>query len=55
MTRNGRDLASHGVMVVRLRNEHIAEQPDGAWSLIVEAVDGAMRVKNVLRESRPSP
>ncbi|HEU4886554.1 MAG TPA: hypothetical protein VFV49_01615 [Thermoanaerobaculia bacterium] len=35
--------------------KHLAEQPDGAWSLIVQAVDEAMRVKMMLRESRPSP
>jgi very-short-patch-repair endonuclease len=34
-------LAAHGITVVRLRNEYIAEQPDGAWSLIVAAVDFA--------------
>ena len=38
-----RKLTTHGVTVVRLRNEHIDEQPDGAWSLIVAAVDEAMR------------
>ena len=48
-------LATHGVTVVRLRNEHIGEQPDGAWSLIVAAVDEAIRVRSVQRESRPSP
>ncbi len=49
-----RILAALGVTVLRLRNEHIDEQPDGAWSLIVAAVDEA-RAKVVLRESRPSP
>ncbi|HEU4889251.1 MAG TPA: endonuclease domain-containing protein, partial [Thermoanaerobaculia bacterium] len=49
------DLTAYGVTVLRLRNEHIAEQPDGAWSMIVEAVEEAIRVKNVSRESRPSP
>ncbi|HEX8411232.1 MAG TPA: endonuclease domain-containing protein [Thermoanaerobaculia bacterium] len=34
-------LAKKGVTVLRLRNEHIAEQPDGAWSLIVDAVQRA--------------
>jgi very-short-patch-repair endonuclease len=51
-----RCLAMHRVAVVRLRNEHIDEQPDGAWSLIVAAVDEAMRARsNLFRESRPSP
>jgi very-short-patch-repair endonuclease len=34
-------LASRGITVVRLRNEHIVEQPYGAWSLIVDAVERA--------------
>jgi very-short-patch-repair endonuclease len=38
-------LAAYGVTVVRLRNEHIDEQPDGAWSLIVAAVDEATSVR----------
>jgi very-short-patch-repair endonuclease len=50
-----RRLAALGVTVVRLWNQYIYEQPDGAWSTIVAAVDEAMRVKGVLRESRPSP
>jgi very-short-patch-repair endonuclease len=51
-----RTLAAHGVRVVRLRNEHIDEQADGAWSVIVAAVDEAIRVRKLLlRESRPSP
>jgi very-short-patch-repair endonuclease len=52
--RRTRILATYGVTVVRLRNEHIDEQPDGAWSLIVAAVDEA-RAKGMWRESRPSP
>ena len=49
-------LAAYGVTVVRLRNEYIDEQPDGAWSVIVAAVEEAMRARNTgLRESRPSP
>ena len=52
--RRTRILNAYGVTVVRLRNEHIDEQPDGAWSLIVAAVDEA-RAKGVRRESRPSP
>ena len=52
--RRTRILAAHGVTVVRLRNEHIDEQPDGAWSLIVAAVDEA-RAQGMGRESRPSP
>jgi very-short-patch-repair endonuclease len=43
--RRTRILAAYGVTVVRLRNKHIDEQPDGAWSLIVAAVDEAMRVR----------
>jgi very-short-patch-repair endonuclease len=35
-------LGAHGVTVVRIRNEHIYEQPDGAWSMIVAAVEEAM-------------
>jgi very-short-patch-repair endonuclease len=49
-----RFLLARGVTVLRLRNEHIDEQPDGAWSLIVAAVDEA-RSNVVWRESRPSP
>ena len=52
--RRTRILAAYGVTVVRLRNEHIDEQPDGAWSLIVAAVHEA-RSKVMGRESRPSP
>ena len=40
-------LNARGISVLRLRNEHIDEQPDAAWDLIVDAVK--------LRESRPSP
>ena len=43
-----RILAARGVTVVRLRNEHIDEQPDGAWSLIVAAVDEAMLRSKVM-------
>ena len=50
-----RKLAACGVTVVRLRNDHIDEQADGAWSLIVAAVEEAMRVRSPHRESRPSP
>ena len=46
--RRTRFLAARGVTVLRLRNEHVDEQPDGAWDLIVDAVER-------LRESRPSP
>jgi len=46
--RRSRFLAARGVSVLRLRNEYIDEQPDGAWDLIVDRVER-------LRESRPSP
>ena len=36
-------LAAFGIAVLRLRNEHIMEQPDGAWALIVDAVAEAQR------------
>jgi very-short-patch-repair endonuclease len=42
-------LATRGIAVVRLLNDYIDEQPDGAWDSIV------MAVEEVLRESRPSP
>ena len=45
-------LEQRGIMVLRLRNEHIREQPDGAWSLIVDAVESA---KQRRPELRPSP
>ncbi|MFL6246819.1 MAG: endonuclease domain-containing protein [Thermoanaerobaculia bacterium] len=42
-------LEARGITVLRLRNEYIDEQPDNAWSLIVEAVE------NCVRQCRPSP
>jgi very-short-patch-repair endonuclease len=42
-------LRTLGIEVLRIRNEHIAEQPDGAWSLIVDAVN---RRATSLRHSR---
>ena len=42
-------LEARGIRVLRLRNEYIDEQPDGAWDCIV------MAVNEVVRESRPSP
>jgi len=52
--RRTRVLASHGIRVLRLRNEHVATQPDGAWALIVDAVEKAA-ARHPDRESRPSP
>ena len=48
------NLARHGIHVLRLTNDHIATQPDGAWALIVDAV-GHAAAKLADRESRPSP
>lgn len=36
------------VEVVRLLNEHIAEQPDGAWSLLVQAVESREKAVGLL-------
>ena len=47
-----RHLSARGITVIRLGNEHIDEQPDGAWSLIVAAVESAERRHP---ELRPSP
>jgi len=33
-----RDLASEGIQVVRMRNEVVLENPDGAWEMIASAV-----------------
>jgi very-short-patch-repair endonuclease len=41
-----------GITVLRLRNEHIREQPDGAWSLIVDVVE---RSRGSSSRVRPSP
>jgi very-short-patch-repair endonuclease len=56
--RNGA-LERRGISVLRLRNEHIREHPDGAWRLIVDAVEQAAALKarheaDVSRV-RPSP
>ena len=39
-----RRLRKRGIEVLRMLNEHIAEQPDGAWSLIVAAVESRAKV-----------
>jgi very-short-patch-repair endonuclease len=49
-----RELAARGVTVVRLRNDYVADQPDGAWSVIVAAVVAAQR-QHAGPKSRPSP
>jgi len=49
-----RALEQRGITVLRLRNELVREQPDGAWSLIVDAVEAAGREQR-RPERRPSP
>jgi very-short-patch-repair endonuclease len=42
-------LSSRGITVVRVRNETIFEHPDGAWSLIADAVERAALRRQQLR------
>ena len=45
------ELSKVGIAVVRVRNEGVLKQPDGTWSLIVDAVNRAIRE----REEWPGP